>query len=584
MTGVAARDAWIRRGLFVAGAILGAIMLVRGVQSSGTLELTAALEVLSGWAFVGSGTYLWRRRPAERLGPLMVAVGILWLLGRTFGLVDHSVMFTTGIWLADLWLASFALFLLSFPDGHLRSTTDRAIVGTFLFVSIPLEFAWLLFWEPSRGATNALALFPDPVLADRVDTLQRAIIAVTAVVMVVVLVRRWYRATQPMRRLLAPVLVGAVATLLGVSLTVASKLGINADPLVWIVLAADIAVPIASMLVVLQTWMARGGVADLVVELGDSPAPERLRDALANALGDHDLSVVYWSEPQQAFVDSDGASVAPPVEGSGKAVTLLERSGTPLAAIVHDAALLDDPGLVASVASAMRLAVENERLQSEVQSQLNEVRASRTRILEAGEAERKRVERNLHDGAQQRIVSLTLALRLARARLGDDGDPAVRASLEAAAAEARAALAELRELARGIHPQILSRAGLGPAFESLADHSPVDVSVEMGSTDRFPPIIEGAAYFVVSEALANVAKYAHATHAIVRTDWHDDGLFVEITDDGIGGADPEMGTGLRGLIDRLDAIDGTLDIVSPAGGGTRVLARIPAMWPLGVQG
>ncbi|MFL5775699.1 MAG: histidine kinase [Chloroflexota bacterium] len=220
------------------------------------------------------------------------------------------------------------------------------------------------------------------------------------------------------------------------------------------------------------------------------------------------------------------------------------------------------------------LAADNARLQAEIEAQLDEVKASRTRIIAAGDAERKRVERDLHDGAQQRLVSLTLALRLARASLGDDVAPSARLSLDQASAEAKAALSELRELARGIHPQILTEAGLGPAVDSLAARSPLDVRVEIGST-RFSPAIEGAVYFTISEALTNIAKYAQASRALVRAEWLDDELAVEIADDGIGGADASSGTGLRGLADRLESVDGSLEVVSPIGGGTRLFARIP---------
>jgi signal transduction histidine kinase len=220
------------------------------------------------------------------------------------------------------------------------------------------------------------------------------------------------------------------------------------------------------------------------------------------------------------------------------------------------------------------LAVENERLSAEVEAQLQEVRASRARIVEAGDQERRRVERDLHDGAQQRLVSLSLELQVARRALGDDGDPAVARSLERAAEEALAALSELRDLALGIYPLILTEAGLGPAVESLADRTPVDVSVDV-SAERFPPAVEGAAYFVISEALANVTKYARATRATVRVRRAGEGLTINVEDDGIGGADPRSGSGLRGLADRLAALDGTISVVSPVGGGTLVTAQIP---------
>jgi signal transduction histidine kinase len=231
---------------------------------------------------------------------------------------------------------------------------------------------------------------------------------------------------------------------------------------------------------------------------------------------------------------------------------------------------------VAAVAAAVRLAVENERLTSEVEAQLHEVRASRARIVAAGDAERRRVERDLHDGAQQRLVSMTLALRLARTQLGDDADPAIRLSLDQASADARAALSELRELARGIHPQILTEAGLGAAIDSLVSRSPVEMAVDVANDDRYSPEVESTAYFVVSEALANIAKYAKAGHGAIRTSWRHDILTIDVSDDGVGGADPSAGTGLRGLADRLSVVDGTLEVTSPPGGGTRVRASIPA--------
>ncbi len=227
---------------------------------------------------------------------------------------------------------------------------------------------------------------------------------------------------------------------------------------------------------------------------------------------------------------------------------------------------------------ARRLTDVNARLRREVEAQLEEVRASRARIVEAGDAERRRVERDLHDGAQQRLVSLSLELRVARNAVGDDADPAVRRTLERAADEATAALAELRDLALGIHPLILTESGLGAAVESLADRSPVDVTVDVGP-ERYPTAVEGAAYFVISEALANVAKYANATSARVRVRPFDDHMTIEVEDDGVGGADPRSGSGLSGLRDRLAALDGTLAIDSPNGRGTRLSAMIPTNQP-----
>jgi len=561
--------------VFIAGA-LGVGMLV-GTAQQGPLGLETVLQVLAGWSFVACGCFLWARRPMNRLGSLMVLVGMLWLLGRTMTLIPNPVVFTVGIWFTDLWTAGFALFLLSFPSGRLRSRADRAIIGIFLFVVVPLEFLWLLFWVPENGL-NILAIAPNESAAKVVDTIQRAVISFGSVLLIVVVLRRWLESSGPVRRQMVPVLVGAAALMLQLTAWLFATVNISLEPLNDLILASQIAIPIAVLYVLLQARMARGAVADLVVEMGPTPTPARLRDALANALGDPSLQVAYWSPAEDRFVDAAGQPMELPDEGTGQAVTLLERNGVPVAAIIHDAILLEEPGLVASVASAMRLAVENDRLTAEVQAQLHEVRASRARIVEAGDLERRRVERDLHDGAQQRLVSLSLELQVARRALGDGGDPAVRRSLDRAAGEASAALAELRDLALGIHPLILTESGLGEAVESLADRTSVDVSVDVGS-ERYSPAVEGAAYFVISEALANVTKYAKATKATVRIKGLDDHLSIEIDDDGIGGADPRSGSGLRGLADRLAALDGTMTIVSPVGGGTRISAQIPTIQP-----
>jgi signal transduction histidine kinase len=313
--------------------------------------------------------------------------------------------------------------------------------------------------------------------------------------------------------------------------------------------------------------------------LGHAPTPARLRDALAHALGDSSLQVAYWAPSQDRFVDTAGKPTVLPEAGSGRAVTMLERAGIREAAIIHDAILLEEQGLMAGVASAMRLAVENDRLTGELEDKLQEVRASRARIVEAGDLERRRVERDLHDGAQQRLVSLSLELRVAHNALGNDGDPAVRQSIDRAANEALAALSELRDLALGIHPLILTESGLGEAVESLAERTSLPVSVDVGS-ERFSPGVEGAAYFVIAEALTNVTKYAKATNARVRVRSFADHMTIEVDDDGVGGADPRSGSGLRGLADRLAVLDGTIDVASPLGGGTSLMARIPTMSPM----
>ena len=571
----------LRLAALLAAGLLAGSYLVRAPRgAAGVLSLTEVLLAVVGVAFVASGIALWRRRPENRLGVIMVGAGFVWLLGEWLRQMTDPLIWTLGIAVADSFSVALTAVLLAVPTGQVTGRAAWWLVGIQVLSTVVLEIVWMLFWVPEGGPGNALVLFPDPVIAEHLDTVQRAIGITGALALSGYLVRRWLRASSPLRRLLWPVLVGAVALPIASSLSVLFKLGIPIEPIVWALLVTYTGIPIAVMAVIVQARMARSAVADLVVELGQTPTPARLREALANALGDPRLQVVQWSSSRRTFVGADGEPAELPAEGSGQAVTRLERGGQPMAAIVHDPVLLDDPGLVASVASAMRLAVENERLTAEVEAQLEEVRASRMRIVEAGDAERRRVERDLHDGAQQRIVSMTLALRLARARLGEDADPAIRATLEQASEEARAALTELRELARGIHPQILTEAGLPAAIDSLADRSSLDVDVEVALDGRLPPAVESAAFFVVSEALANVAKYAAADRARVSLAWAAGTLTVEVADEGSGGADPAAGSGLRGLADRVAAIDGTLEVISPAGRGTRVIARLPAPAPV----
>jgi signal transduction histidine kinase len=566
----------VRTLLLITAGALGIGMLVGNAQR-GPLTLGTVLEVLVGWSFGACGIFLWARRPANRLGRLMTTVGMLWLFGRTMTLVPNPVVYTAGLWLTDLWAPAFALFLLSFPTGRLTSRTDLGIVGIFLFVTVPLEFLWFLFLVLDSGL-NALGIAPNESAAHVIDTIQRDLISLGSMLLVIALGRRWLRSSGPVRRQMTPVLVGAVAILLQSASWIFLSSGTRLEPLDDLIFLAQIAIPIAVLFVILQSRMARAGVADLVVELGQTPTPARLRDALANALGDPSLQVAYWAPSQDRFVDAASVPMVLPEDGTGQAVTMLERNGVREAAIIHDAILLEEPGLIASVASAMRLAVENDRLTGEVEAQLQEVRASRTRIVEAGDRERRRIERDLHDGAQQRLISLSLELRVALSKLGEAGDPEVRRSLDRAADEAQAALVELRDLALGIHPLILTEGGLGEAIESLADRTSVDVSIDVGS-ERYSPAVEGAAYFVISEALANVTKYAKATTATVRVRGLSDHMTIEVSDDGIGGADPRTGSGLRGLADRLAALDGTITVVSPVGGGTKISALIPTNQP-----
>jgi signal transduction histidine kinase len=258
-------------------------------------------------------------------------------------------------------------------------------------------------------------------------------------------------------------------------------------------------------------------------------------------------------------------------------VTVVERDGRRVAAVVHDAALTDDPGLLDAALAAAGLALENERLQAELRARLEDLRASRARIVAAADVERRRLERNLHDGAQQRLVSVSIALGLARSTLA--AKPADAAEIVTTAQrELGDALAELREIARGIHPAVLTAQGLAPALEALAGRVPVPVELEVEPV-RLPDAVEAAAYYVVTESVTNVVKYASASRAVVTVARREGEVVVTVADDGRGGADPGAGSGLRGLADRVEALDGRLLVVSPPGEGTTVTAVLPCRTP-----
>jgi signal transduction histidine kinase len=316
-------------------------------------------------------------------------------------------------------------------------------------------------------------------------------------------------------------------------------------------------------------------VADLVVQLGQAGAPGRLRDALARALHDPHLTLAYWLPQQERFVDLDGMPVdLPGDDGSGLTATLVVHEGRTVAALIHDVSLRQDPELVQGVSAAAGMALANERLQAELRANLDELKASRIRIVEAADAERRRVERDLHDGTQQRLLSISMALGLAESKLDSDPEAARRVVREARTSLGTA-LQELRELSQGIHPGILTERGLGPALQELAYGAPVPIDLRVALEERLPAPVEAATYYVVAEALTNVAKYASASAASVRVMRRDGRAVVEISDDGIGGADPTRGSGLRGLADRVEALGGGLVVESAPGTGTRLRAEIP---------
>ena len=577
------RDARLRvalLGLWLAGAGIGGWLFVDVLTADGVppAERVLALAmVVMGCSFMACGLVAWSHRPGKRLGRLMVLMGGVWLvaLASQIFLLTSGLLVTLGLLVLDGWVILLVFFLLSFPSGHLASRIDTLLVATYAFTAGPMAVAWLLFFDFGPGLPeNVLLVWPDADVADAIDTAQRVLFVSATFVVVAVLVARWRNASAPLRRGLTPIVAGGAALLVSNVQLVLTKLT-AVETYAWVQTAMFVVltlVPFAVLVDMLRARLARSAVGDLVLALHGSPAPEDLRDAIARALGDPSLQVAYWLPEYDTYADLDGRPVQLPSSPTRK-TSVVDSTGAPVAALLHDPTLYEQPQLLDAVGATAGLALERARLHAELRAQIDELRGTRARILEAAQSERRRLERDLHDGAQQRLVTLALDLGMLERRLGDDPD--ARRSLEEARGELARSLEELRDLARGIHPAVVTGRGLATALEGLAVRAPVPVRLSVTVGSRPPEPVEVAAYFMVSECLTNVAKYAHASAVSVAVEQSNGDLVVEVTDDGVGGASGYGGSGLRGLAERVEALGGHLHVTSPRGDGTRVRAEIP---------
>jgi len=488
---------------------------------------TWAPDLVTGWTLLAAGGAARARRPESRFGFLLAATSVAWFAGTLWSTF------------ATLHRAPLAHAVFSFPSGRLTSAAARAATG--------LVYAtWPFGGREAATVTFAVLLVAVPLVAHR-------------------------RAVGVERRGRTPSVWAAAAISIVLTAGAAARLAFpegDADEPTLFAYEAVIsaaAVGLAAALVGAR-WL-RPPVADLVVELGETRATT-VRDALAHALGDPSLEVAYRADG--GWVDARGQPVVLPPEGAGRAVTAIERDGKPVAVLVHDPEILSDPTIADAVARAARLAAANARLQRDVRAKAAELEASRRRLLVAGDAERRRLERRLREGAELRLTRL--AAQLERARPSDSGD--APPPLEHAERRLASAIAELEELGRGLHPRLLSERGLEGALAELAERSVLPVEVSVASS-RLPEELEAAIYFICSEALANAAKHAAATKVVIDVAARDGALFVLVADDGQGGAGVGGGSGLRGLADRVEALGGDLRIESPPGGGTLIAARLP---------
>jgi signal transduction histidine kinase len=516
-----------RRLLGVAAAGLAVAVAAESVTYLPEEPGLAAADVTVGLAFIGLGVVAWQRRPSSRSGLLMAATGFAWFAGS---FADAALFLHRG---------PLVHLLLGYPRGRLRSRLEQVVVAA-AYVD---------------GAVNPLA-------RRDIATIMLALAVVAAAL------GGYLGASGPERRARAAALVATSAVALVLGFGAVGRLadvGTGATGL-WAYQSVLVLVAVGLFADLLWGGWTQAAITGLVVDLGELDEAGTLRAKLARAVGDPSLLVAYRLPDADDYVDEAGRPVALHAAGANRTITYLQESGQQIGALVHDAAVLEDPALVSAVAAAAGLAVANARLQAEVRARVAEVEASRRRIVEASDAERRRLEHELREGAQRRLgyVSELLA---------DRGSPV--GDLQR---ELQAARAALTEFARGVHPRTLTEAGLAAALTELGQHSPVPVQVS-APNERLGPTVEAAVYFICAEALTNVAKYARASQATIRVENRAGVVVVEVEDDGAGGADPARGSGLRGLADRVEALQGRLAVQSPPGGGTRLLAEIPLSQP-----
>jgi signal transduction histidine kinase len=593
--GVPSRAAWRRfRSLAALPAPKPAVLAAIAVAGVAAAATTLALALMNGqvdhvgirvflndWItlnYIGAGLIAWWRRPDSRFGPLMVAAGFVNFLA-TLDWASPALPYTIGVALDLLAPILFLHVFLAYPSGRLVGSLERTIVIGAYVATIGLGLVRMVLGDAGPKPGNLIQVVNAPGAGVPVRNVELILITAFCLAGIGVLAaRRWGRHRPPRRP--RGVLVDSFA--LGLLMIAALFLSIvfvgspDKFPAIETVRrAAFFVVGLAPIVFLISLLRSRLAVGPAIVSLGAEAARGDVVDALRTALRDPSLDVAYWVPEYETYADLDGRAIELPRSGD-RATTLIDREdGTHVAALVHDISLREEPALLEAVSAAGGFALENERLHAELRARLEQLKGSRARIIEAAQTERQRLERDLHDGAQQRLVALSLELGLLEERFAGDAD--AQAALEQTRREVTESLRELRELAQGIHPAVVTGHGLAVALKTLAARAQVPVRLTVDLDGRLPERQEVAAYYVVAESLTNVAKYACASSATVDVRQTDGRLLVEVVDDGVGGADTRGGSGLRGLADRVEALGGRLRVWSPAGGGTRVAAEIPCV-------
>src|SRR5215218_3986419 len=560
---------------------LGALAVAQGpgrfTTYAGHSGLAASLTVTAGLSLVAAGLVTSFSRPAGRIGDLALLAGLVWFAPVWVGWdKGPPLVRSLGMLAAGFTFPLLLHLVLAYPSGRLHGTAARTLVLAVYLEAALVALGQALFRHPfydpncwANCTDNDFLVRSLPQLAHVIEVADRWFTAAAATALVALCARRLLRDSGPTRRALLPI-VPAAGLLAGA--VIAHAVALQRRPLedpsdpafrTIYALGCTAVILLAAGLVwaTVRTRSQRRAVARIATSLGQAPPPGSLRAALAQAVGDPELQITYWLPNSEHYVDAEGRPVPEPVAAPGRAITTLIRDGRRIAVVSHTAAL---PELELELGAAVRLALENERLQAEALAQLDQLRASRVRIVETGDSERRRLERDLHDGAQQRLLALSYDLRLASAQAQADDDPQTGSLLTQATDQAQAALGELRELAHGIYPAILAEAGLTPALATLADAAPLPVELHTAAEGRYPAAVETAAYLLVAEALADAAGRG-ASHAAVSAVQDSARLVVTVQDDGT-----DRTSSMVQLADRVGALDGQLTV-----GPTRLRAELP---------
>ena len=564
-----ASSARVAAGLAGLAAAAGALALAAGPGRSttyaGSSAAGAVLTVCAGLGLIAAGLVICLARRPGRTGDLALLAGVCWFAPVWSAWQDGPPLIPSIAMVAAGFTFPLIVHLvLTHPTGRAGSTPARVLAAAVYVEALLTTAALALFREPyfdpgclANCTVNAFLVRSLPTLARAVEIGDRWFTAAAAAAMIVVCAARLARASWPARQRLLPVTVPAIGFAAAVAahsvalqrITVEDPFNAALFAIFAIGSAAVALLAIGLISGVARARAERRAVARIAARLDQAPAPGSLQSALAAALHDPGLQIAYWLPGPQRYVDASGRVVPEPSATPGRAVTRLTRNERTIAAVSHSGAV---PGIESQIGPAIRLGLENERLQAELLAQLEELRASRARIVQTADSERRGLERNLHDGAQQRLLALSYDIRLARAAAQADGDTPAETALARAASQTRDILEELRDLAHGIYPVVLAEAGIGPALATLADTAPLPVQILRAEHRRYPAPVEAAVYFAVAEAISDAARRG-ADHAAVSVTHEGGRLVVMVEDNGSGDASPMLAAA-----DRIGALGGSL--------------------------